>query len=784
MNNERKKKNNKQQQPWCVVDFGCTTILLCDVTCAYLVSLADYPTAVTYPPLPPPFGVSDKQSLLEVLSLFFSGSQRESRREIKHEGVGKGTEKNTKTIPLLLLPLTLLPPPHCPRFRNAFRILGNKRRELFSFFFFLSPISNRPYSPFTLELPMTTHIRVEERPLSGDTAAITVHLDETDHEGEGDAGAEEASTASRKPMLPVLPPFTKYGLGVCLILCVTVIWVASSEWIQWIFGALHFDKPYFLTYFNTTGFALWNLGYLLKPSWRELPWDDDEEAQPVCVEDPGYEYLLGAVSCSKGDEAEGPSSPSQQQSPASSPACYGTPNVEMKDKRDSERCFTERLAADPKYRQWNITYDRCRDYAPPTPVGREGDGTSPVRGEEEQTVVEGQILEDDREGVQPVCVRVHRIRRYSKKKIWTSAALFCPFWFLANYLFNLSLSYTSVSSNTIMSAMGTVWTVALSRMFLSVGIGPWKLAGVAICISGSVLVALSSGHDNGSSMAGNLIALLSSFFYAVYTFVLKWCLPDDDRYAMGMVFGAVGVLNFFGLWIGFPVLHHLGVETFGMPTLEQFWPLVVNALIGTNLSDVLWARSVILTSPVVATLGLSLTTPLSMIVDAILHGSSYPVGYVIGALCVLSGFVGFYSYRTTKTTWRGVVVSMRRPSTFRCRVMAPGWNTHRMQNAVRSHHNYRRNNRDNKIHIYKFKRGEMSSCPKQRTEFPNRFCCPSPPSASPLPYFSPLFPLLTTDILTPFIIIIILVSAATARIDGALFPLLRNARFLLVYSMY
>lgn len=155
-----------------------------------------------------------------------------------------------------------------------------------------------------------------------------------------------------------------------------------------------------------------------------------------------------------------------------------------------------------------------------------------------------------------------------------------------------------------------------------------------------VAFADNGGSSSSSdSVTGDVIALLSAFFYGAYTTVLKWCLPDDERFRMGMVFGFVGVINFAVMWPGLILVDLLGVETFEWPSAEVLWPMAVNSLIGTNLSDVLWARSVVLTSPLVATLGLSLTTPLAMIADFVLKGKRFSWLYVMGAVVVTAGFV-------------------------------------------------------------------------------------------------------------------------------------------------
>ena len=53
----------------------------------------------------------------------------------------------------------------------------------------------------------------------------------------------------------------------------------------------------------------------------------------------------------------------------------------------------------------------------------------------------------------------------------------------------------------------------------------------------------------------------------------------------------------------------------------------MNGLCNSVLSDYLWARSVVLTSPTVATIGMSITIPLAMISDLFIQ-SEIPGGIV------------------------------------------------------------------------------------------------------------------------------------------------------------
>jgi solute carrier family 35, member F5 len=67
------------------------------------------------------------------------------------------------------------------------------------------------------------------------------------------------------------------------------------------------------------------------------------------------------------------------------------------------------------------------------------------------------------------------------------------------------------------------------------------------------------------------------------------------------------------------------------------------------ISDYLWARSVLLTSPTVAAVGLTMTIPMALLVDY--FTVTVTLKALIGAACVLVGFVvvnidcGMHGYR-------------------------------------------------------------------------------------------------------------------------------------------
>lgn len=66
--------------------------------------------------------------------------------------------------------------------------------------------------------------------------------------------------------------------------------------------------------------------------------------------------------------------------------------------------------------------------------------------------------------------------------------------------------------------------------------------------------------------------------------------------------------------------------------------MVLNGLCNSVLSDYLWARAVVLTSPTVATIGVSITIPLALVSDFLLHGTSPTWLSGGGAFLVICGF--------------------------------------------------------------------------------------------------------------------------------------------------
>lgn len=102
----------------------------------------------------------------------------------------------------------------------------------------------------------------------------------------------------------------------------------------------------------------------------------------------------------------------------------------------------------------------------------------------------------------------------------------------------------------------------------------------------------------------------------------------------------LGFLGFFNAVLMAPILGGLLIANIeSTPSDPNVYMITVGkGLIDNVLSDFLWARAIILTSPVVATLGLGIQIPLAVVVDS-LRGTvpSFMTG--LGGLAIIGGFV-------------------------------------------------------------------------------------------------------------------------------------------------
>jgi len=231
-------------------------------------------------------------------------------------------------------------------------------------------------------------------------------------------------------------------------------------------------------------------------------------------------------------------------------------------------------------------------------------------------------------------------KSYSHYDVIKIAIYVAPIWFIANCLYSFSLFMTSVSSTTIICNLSGVFTLTIAYFLGLEDITLGKVLGIIFCFVGVVLVALQDNNDGSkSSTAGDIIALLAAVGYGLYNNTIRLKVQDDQGISMQLLFGYVGLVNAL---LGLPILIVMIVINFHdimQSTLKAIGFIALNGFCDNFLSDYLWARAVLLTSPTIATISTSITIPIAIMSD-ILLGRGYPTLIsTIGALLVIFGFI-------------------------------------------------------------------------------------------------------------------------------------------------
>ncbi|CAG8607484.1 619_t:CDS:2 [Paraglomus brasilianum] len=403
----------------------------------------------------------------------------------------------------------------------------------------------------------------------------------------------------------------RYVIGIGALLAVVVLWVGSSFLMNDIFS--DYNKPFAITYMNTASFSL---------------------------------YLIFLFICRR--------RPADRQSIIEfNHALYDTASRSSQESLNDSSSYSHTLAHVHNYSsEPTIDDDTHLLYA------------SPSTSSERQTFL------DPHDVLMSVQSRQNHLSTRETAKL---SLTFCALWFAANWSSNASLAYTTVASSTILASMSGFFTLCIGSL---VGIERFtisKLVAVSTSLIGIILISSTDRSDDDddndnsfeqaapprSRILGDFLALIGAFFYGCYTVLLKLRIKDESRVNMPLFFGFVGLFNTFILWPLFLLLDAAGIEEFALPSSANFWIMImVNALLGTFASDYFWLLSMLMTSPLVVTLGLSLTIPLAIFGDVFVKGIVMAGSYWLGALMVFIGFVGvnIVAVREVETQRRGVAV--------------------------------------------------------------------------------------------------------------------------------
>ena len=226
-----------------------------------------------------------------------------------------------------------------------------------------------------------------------------------------------------------------------------------------------------------------------------------------------------------------------------------------------------------------------------------------------------------------------------------AAQLGCLF-FVFNYCFNIGLELTTVSASSVLSSSSGLWTLIFSACVLGERVSLVKLVAVLFTFLGVCLVVLSgerfkalSAQSASSPLGGNVITLFSAMLYGGYATQLKRMVPSEQALPMPFLFGLIGLLNCCLFLPFFAILQYVRLEAFVLPTRSALVVMTLNALLGTVMANMLLARAMLLASPLVATVGLSLSIPFAMLSDLIRGRAHFSIAMALGSCAVWAGFI-------------------------------------------------------------------------------------------------------------------------------------------------
>lgn len=211
-------------------------------------------------------------------------------------------------------------------------------------------------------------------------------------------------------------------------------------------------------------------------------------------------------------------------------------------------------------------------------------------------------------------------RQWNHRKHILAACLLMPAMFLSDWLFNASLQTTSVSSATVLVSIQSVFVFCIAAsVFKMESATIMKLLGVLCGVVGTVLTALhdeTNADDNdpdcyteedtvlvGDSVAtttkGDILAVAAAAFYALYTIQVRlYCPQNEDLYSLPLLLGYIGLVS---LLVTFPIVAlTTAKETIVNLTATSIGVMLLKGLFDFLISDYLMFRSIVLTSPTVA----------------------------------------------------------------------------------------------------------------------------------------------------------------------------------------
>ncbi|KAI8378243.1 hypothetical protein EDC96DRAFT_494051 [Choanephora cucurbitarum] len=233
-----------------------------------------------------------------------------------------------------------------------------------------------------------------------------------------------------------------------------------------------------------------------------------------------------------------------------------------------------------------------------------------------------------------------------KTSLWLSVLLTLP-----AYIWYLSVNLTSMSSLTAIYNTGCFFAYLFSILMLKDKLRLTKICAVLLCLIGVLTMACwplpsedsdikQAQKDNVAEWMGILVASIGAALYGFYeVYYKKYASPSQPTVLFANTLtGTIGLITLLVLWIPFPILHMLNIETFELPDLETFGYILAIASMSV-IYNATFMAVIALVNPVFAAVGVMLTIPAVAVTDVLITGVMVPLPTIFGSLFILVGFV-------------------------------------------------------------------------------------------------------------------------------------------------
>ena len=261
---------------------------------------------------------------------------------------------------------------------------------------------------------------------------------------------------------------SSYLLGLFFIFLVTILWSGASIIVQYLYTELDFHSPFLLTYVSTSLFTI------LLPTrvlWEQLLLCKDYYFRNNTDVDGTLDKVIDELFRN---------------------------NTDVDGTLDK---VIDELAENNQPRNVVIPF---RSGPPPCSLGNDDDGeeidpclSNHDHGEENEPLeIDGNYCTITNDSNAKIEEKPFILGHY---ETFFLSLRIAPLWFLADYTYNVSLAYTTITSSTILANTGTLFTFIFALSCGEEKFTWYKLFGVMLCMLGSVLTGLEDIKNNNDS---------------------------------------------------------------------------------------------------------------------------------------------------------------------------------------------------------------------------------------------------------------------------------------------